>query len=73
LSPAATRQHCAIGGAASRLLDAATRRFGLSARGHTRLRQLARTIADLNGDEEIGSAAMAEAIALRTLDRSSVP
>jgi magnesium chelatase family protein len=73
LTPAATRQQCAIDGAAARLLDSATRRFGLSARGHARLCRLARTIADLAGEDGIGAAAMAEAIALRTLDRSAVP
>jgi magnesium chelatase family protein len=72
LSPAATRRHCAIDGHAARLLDAATHRFGLSARGHARLRRLARTIADLAGAELIDAPHIAEAIALRTLDRSVV-
>jgi magnesium chelatase family protein len=72
LSPAATRQYCVIDGSAARLLDAATHRFGLSARGHARLRRLARTIADLAGAELIDAPHIAEAIALRTLDRSVV-
>jgi magnesium chelatase family protein len=47
----------------------ACRRLGLSARGVGRVRRVARTLADLEGSDEIGPAHVAEAVLLRrTLD-----
>jgi MoxR-like ATPase len=55
-------KHCAATGAARRLLRSAMHRLALSARGYDRVRKVARTIADLAGDDEIGADAMAEAL-----------
>jgi magnesium chelatase family protein len=43
-------------------------RFGLSARAYHRILKVARTIADLASAETVGSAHVAEAIALRRFD-----
>lgn len=52
------------------LLEGAAERFRLSARGYHRVLRVARTIADLAGEQEITVAGVAEALSLRQLDRS---
>jgi magnesium chelatase family protein len=51
------------------LIEAATESLGLSARAYTRVRRVARSIADLEGKDGIQSAHVAEAIQGRLLDR----
>lgn len=57
-----------VSDAAKMLLSRAVEKFALSMRGYTRLIKVARTIADLQGEESITPAAMAEAIQYRMLD-----
>ena len=66
------RRHCEIDGRTQALLERAIERLGLSARAYTRVLKVARTIADLAGDERVTSAHVAEAIGYRTLDRRAV-
>ncbi len=56
---------------ARRLLEHATRALALSARAYHRILRVARTIADLSGEEEVAAPHVAEAIAYRSLDRQS--
>jgi len=60
-------KHCTCSAAALRVLRTAVTRLALSARGYDRVRRVARTIADLAGEDEIGADAMAEALQYRML------
>lgn len=63
------KEFCKIDAESSTLLEKAMDKFGLSARAHARILKIARTIADLEGSQEIRSPHVAEAIQYRTLDR----
>jgi magnesium chelatase family protein len=65
LTPALMARHCATDRAGARVLTAAVNRMKLSARGYDRVRKVARTIADLAGDDEIGADHLAEALQFR--------
>jgi magnesium chelatase family protein len=56
---------CALDAGAAELLEGGREKLSLSGRGLHRLLRIARTIADLAGDESIGSPHLAEAIQLR--------
>jgi magnesium chelatase family protein len=64
------RTHCELGADSERLLERAMQQQGLTARAHDRILKVARTIADLEGAEQLAVSHLAEAIQYRTLDRS---
>ena len=59
---------CALDGAGEKVLRAAFQRMGLTGRSHDRILRVARTIADLDGAEQISAAHLAEAIQYRSAD-----
>jgi magnesium chelatase family protein len=63
------RKFCLVDEQGQELLETVTDRLGLSARTYTRILKVARTIADLAGEEQIRQTHLAEAIQYRSLDR----
>ncbi len=63
------RKWCQLDDASRSLLEGAIRKLGLSARASDRILKVARTIADLAGDEHLQTHHVAEAIQYRTIDR----
>jgi magnesium chelatase family protein len=60
---------CVLDENSRQLLEKAISRLGLSARASDRIIKVARTIADLAGDEQLKSLHLAESIQYRTIDR----
>ena len=60
---------CTLGKNEQKMLELAYTRFGLSARAYGRIIKVARTIADLDGAEDIKVNHLAEAIQYRSLDK----
>ncbi|MEO8435034.1 MAG: YifB family Mg chelatase-like AAA ATPase [Pyrinomonadaceae bacterium] len=70
MTPRLIREHCPIDAEGETMLERAMTRLGLSARAYDRILKVSRTIADLEGSEEIASAHVAEAVGYRSLDRT---
>jgi magnesium chelatase family protein len=70
ISGSAIEQHCALDKQCLDLLERAIDRFNLSARSYQRVLRVARSIADLAAIDAITPPHVAEALALRQLDRA---
>ena len=60
-------EFCPLTDEGRKLLQTAAEKMGLSARGYHRVLRVARTIADLAGERDIGRGHLAEALAYRVL------
>ncbi len=70
MTPRQVRKFCALKPESLAILKAAMEDLGLSARAHDKVLRVARTIADLEGQEDIKPGHIAEAVGYRSLDRS---
>lgn len=68
LTAGLSKRYCALTPDSERLLHLAVERMGMSMRAYSRVLKVARTIADLAGEEAIASPHVAEAIQYRELD-----
>lgn len=73
MGPAQMWAHCSLGAAAEALVKDAVISLGLSARAYDRILKVGRTVADLEGSEEIREEHIAESIHYRCLDRQYLP
>lgn len=69
LKPAEIRRYCSLTPEASRMMEQAYAALGLSARGYHRVLKVARTIADMEACETIGTTHVGEALCCRTMDK----
>ena len=63
------KKYCKLDDESNEVLKLAFENFGLSARAYSRILKVARTIADLEGKENIELEHVMEAISYRTLDK----
>ncbi len=70
MTPRLIRTYCRIDSESESMLERAMSRLGLSARAYDRILKVSRTIADLEGSDDIQSAHVAEAVHYRSLDRT---
>ena len=62
-------KYCALGEKEKKLMEAAYKKMGLSARSYHRVLKVARTIADLDGQEHISVTHLSEALSYRMTER----
>ncbi len=68
LTPAQIRKVCTMTKAAESILHTAYDNMALSARAYDRILRVARTVADLSGEEDIGEYSLLEALQYRAMD-----
>ena len=73
MSSSCVEKVCRLNQSDRNLLDKAMTKLGLSARGYYKILKVARTIADLEGAENIRTAHLTEALGFRRLDRYQTP
>ena len=70
MGPRHIRKFCVVSPECERIMENAVTKLGFSARGYDRILKVARTIADLEGAEDLAPKHLSEAVQYRTLDRN---
>ena len=70
MGPRQLRKYCVLTQDCERIMENAINKLGFSARGYDRILKVARTIADLEGAEDLEPKHFSEAVQYRTLDRN---
>ncbi len=69
LDTAGIARYCVLGKAEERLMERLYGKLGLTARGYHRILKVARTLADMAGEEKIQEEQLLEAVAFRAVDK----
>jgi magnesium chelatase family protein len=70
MGPRHLRKYCVLTPECEKIMENAVTKLGFSARGYDRILKVARTIADLAGEDALSSKHLSEAVQYRTLDRN---
>jgi magnesium chelatase family protein len=70
MGPRHLRKYCVLTSECEQIMENAVTKLGFSARGYDRILKVARTIADLEGSEDLEPKHLSEAVQYRTLDRN---
>jgi len=70
MGPRHIRKFCVLTPDCEKIMENAVTKLGFSARGYDRILKVARTIADLEGAEDLEAKHLSEAVQYRTLDRN---
>jgi magnesium chelatase family protein len=65
------KEFCQLNSESEEILKLATGKLGLSARAYDKILKVARTIADMEGEQDIQSPHISEAVQYRSLDRTN--
>ncbi|MCL2000987.1 MAG: magnesium chelatase, partial [Planctomycetes bacterium] len=68
MTPEDVERHCRLGRDGEEILRTVVNDYGLSARAYGRILKVARTVADLNGESDIGVEHLLEAVQYRRTD-----
>jgi magnesium chelatase family protein len=70
MGPRLIRKYCVLNSECEQIMENAVTKLGFSARGYDRILKVARTVADLEGAEDLEPKHLSEAVQYRTLDRN---
>lgn len=70
MTPRLIKKHCELDAEGAAIMEHAMGDMGFSARAHDRILKVARTLADLRGEEKIDANCLFEAVSYRNLDRN---
>jgi magnesium chelatase family protein len=70
MGPRQLRKYCVLTPECEKIMENAVTKLGFSARGYDRILKVARTVADIEGSENLEPKHLSEAVQYRTLDRN---